>query len=83
MGGASLSSTGSADVLNIELGGSIVVALEKQAKAEKKSTSALVRRAIEKYLEDAEDYRDAMKVLKKKNKAIPFSEVKKRLGLGR
>ena len=58
-------------------------AVARQARREGKSRTSLVRTAVKKYLEDAEDYRDAMAILKKKNPSLPIEEVEARLGMVR
>ncbi len=70
-------------MLDVKLDPDLEAAVARQARREKKSKAAVVRAAVEKYLEDAEDYRAAMEALRrnKGKKAIPLAEVKKRLGL--
>jgi uncharacterized protein YbbK (DUF523 family) len=58
-------------------------AVARQTCREGKSRTSLVRTAVKKYLEDAEDYRDAMAILKKKNPSLPIEEVEARLGMVR
>ena len=55
--------------------------IEELAQKTHRSKSYHIRRAIEKYLEDLEDYLTAMAVLEMKNTKTPWTEVKKELGL--
>lgn len=70
-------------MLEIKLEADLDEAVARQARRERKSNASLVRTAVKKYLEDAEDYRDAMAVLKKKNPSVPIEEVEARLGMVR
>ena len=54
-------------------------AVARVAKQTKKSKSAIVRAALEAYLEELADYRDVVK--RRKEKSVPFSELRNRLGL--
>ena len=54
-------------------------ALALAAKQTKKSKSAIVRAALESYLEELADYRDVVK--RRKEKSLPYSQLRKRLGL--
>ncbi len=55
--------------------------LEAIASKEERSKSFLVRKALEQYLEDAEDYRDALEVLARKEPTIPLDEIERKYGL--
>ncbi len=55
--------------------------IEELATKTQRSKSYHIRRAIEKYLEDLEDYLTAVAVLEMKNTRTPWKEVKKELGL--
>lgn len=68
-------------MLEVKLEAGLEEAIARQARLEKKSTTSLVRSALRKYLEDAEDHRDALAVLKKKNPSVPLEEIEARLGL--
>lgn len=46
-----------------------------------RSKSYYVKRAIEEFLEDQEDYLEALAVLEKKGKTYTLDEVKKELGI--
>ncbi len=70
-------------MLKIKLEADLDEAVARQARRERKSKTSLVRTAVKKYLEDAEDYRDAMAVLKQKNPSVPIEEVEARLGMVR
>lgn len=54
-------------------------AVARAARQARKSKSAIVRAALESYLEELADYRDVVK--RRKEKSIPFPELRKRLGL--
>jgi len=54
-------------------------AVARVAKRARKSKSAIVREALEAYLEELADYRDVIR--RRKEKSIPFSDLRKRLGL--
>jgi len=51
--------------------------------SEKKSRSKsyLVRKALENYIEDQEDYLDALEVLEEGEETIPYELIRKELGL--
>ncbi len=68
-------------MLNVKLSPDLESAVEQQARREKKTKAALVRTAVQRYLEDVEDYRDAVAVLKRKGKSFSLAEVKRRHGL--
>lgn len=70
-------------MLEIKLEAELDEAVTRQARRERKSKASLVRTAVLKYLEDAEDYRDAMAILKKKNPSIALEDVEARLGMVR
>ena len=55
-------------------------AVARAAKRTRKSKSAIVRAALEAYLEELADYQEVVK--RRKEKSIPVSELRKRLGLG-
>ena len=75
----------------VEKGGPVVVkldaatarALEKVAKASGKSTTQLTRAALREFLEDYWDMIEVQRRAKRGAKAVPWTEVKKRLGLDR
>jgi predicted DNA-binding protein len=69
------------EMLEVKLEADLEEAVARQARLERKSKASLVRSALRKYLEDAEDYRDALAVLKKKNPSVPLEEIEARLGL--
>ncbi len=54
-------------------------AVARAAKRTKRSKSAIVRVALEAYLEELADYQEVVK--RRKEKSIPVSELRKRLGL--
>ncbi len=54
-------------------------AVARAAKQTKKFRSAIVRAALEAYLEELADYQEVVK--RRKEKSIPVSELRKRLGL--
>ena len=54
-------------------------AVAREARRTKKSKSAIVRAALEAYLEELAYYRDVVK--RRKEKSVPFSELRNRLGL--
>lgn len=68
-------------MLNVKLSPDLADAVEKQARREKRPKAALVRAAVEQYLEDAEDYRDALAASKRRGKTYTLAEIKKRHGL--
>lgn len=68
-------------MLDVKLDPELEAAATRQARREKKSKAAVVRRALEAYLEEAEDARDVMK--RRHERSIPLKEVGKRLGLDR
>ena len=68
-------------MLEIKLEADLDEAVARQARLERKSKASLVRSALRKYLQDAEDYRDGLAVLKKKNPSVPLEEIEARLGL--
>jgi hypothetical protein len=76
MGGTSSAST-TPSVLKLDPALTQAVCLE--AKRLKKSPQAVLRAAVNAYLEELEDCRDVMK--RKGEKPIPFDKVKKELGL--
>lgn len=78
MGGSSSSATGG---VTIELDADLTEQLTKQARRLHKSRGAIVREAVQAWLEDREDYADAVAVLKKGNRPVPLAEAKRRLGL--
>lgn len=55
--------------------------LERFANKTNRSKSYYVRKALEKYLEDREDYLLAVARLEEKNPRIPLEKVRKDLGL--
>lgn len=55
--------------------------LEKLSKQTKRSKSYLAREALEQYIEDMEDYIDAIKISKNLGKTYTLDEVIKRSGL--
>jgi len=63
----------------VQLDRKISDAVARAARRSRKSKSAIVHAAIESYLEELADYRDVVK--RRKEKSIPFSEIRKRLGL--
>lgn len=55
--------------------------ISELAKKTQKSKNYHIKKAIEKYLEDLEDYLTAITILEMKNPRIPWKEVKKELDL--
>ncbi len=51
--------------------------LEKVAKETHRSKSYYIRRALQKYLEDREDYLAALAIVKENNPKIPFEKIRK------
>jgi len=73
----------SSETVTLELPTELRDAIAREAKREKKPLPAVLRAAIARYIEDAEDYREAAQALKRNRgkKGIPLSEVKKKLKL--
>lgn len=55
--------------------------LENLAKKTGRTKSYYIRKALEQYLEDAEDYLLAIATLEKKNPRVSIEEAKRKLGL--
>jgi len=55
--------------------------LAAEAKHQGKSRTALAREAINRYLEDLEDYRDAVTAMQGPNPGIPLEDLMRRHGL--
>lgn len=71
------------ETVTLELPAELRDAIAREARRERKPLPAVLRAAIARYIEDAEDYREAAQALKrnKGKKGIPLAEVKKKLGL--
>ena len=71
------------DTVTLELPAELRDAIVREARRERKPLPTVLRAAIARYIEDAEDYREAAQALKrnKGKKGIPLAEVKKKLGL--
>lgn len=71
------------ETVTLELPAELRDAITREARRERKPLPAVLRLAITRYIEDAEDYREAAQALKrnKGKKGIPLSDVKKKLGL--
>ena len=65
----------------VKLDAATARALEKVAKASGKSTTQLTRAALREFLEDYWDMMEVQRRAKRGAKPVPWSEVKKRLGL--
>lgn len=65
----------------VKLDAATARALERVAKASGKSTTQLTRAALREFLEDYWDMMEVQRRQKRGAKAVPWSEVKKRLGL--
>lgn len=70
-------------MLEVKLTPELDSALSEHARRERKSKTSLVQTAVERYLEDLEDIRDAKAELRRMRgkKGIPLAQVKKELGL--
>lgn len=68
-------------MLNIVLDEELAAALSRLARRQKKSRAELARAAIEKFIEDAEDYRDVLAERKRRSRGLSLDEIKKRHGL--
>lgn len=55
--------------------------LEKIAKQTKRSKSYIAREALEQYIEDLEDYMDAVRISKNPGRIYTLEEVRKNCGL--
>jgi RHH-type rel operon transcriptional repressor/antitoxin RelB len=55
--------------------------LAAEAKHQGKSRSALAREAINRYLEDLEDYRDAVAAMQDPTPGVPLADLMRRYGL--
>ena len=71
------------ETVTLELPAELRDAITREARRERKPLPAVLRLAIARYIEDAEDSREAAQALKrnKGKKGIPLSDVKKKLGL--
>lgn len=63
----------------IELDRELSNAVARAARRVRKSKSAIVRAALEAYLEELGDLRDVVK--RRREKSVPFPDLRKRLGL--
>lgn len=82
MGGSSSPTTVEENgTATIKLDAATARALEKVAKASGKSTTQLTRAALREFLEDYWDMLEVQRRTKRGAKAVPWSDVKKRLGL--
>lgn len=81
MGGSSSTTVEENGTATIKLDAATARALEKVAKASGKSTTQLTRAALREFLEDYWDMLEVQRRAKRGAKAVPWSEVKKRLGL--
>lgn len=70
-------------MLNVKFEGELAEEIEKQACREKKDQAAIVRHAIEAYLEAAQDHRDVLAVKRRREKRVALKEAGRRLGLER
>ena len=69
-------------MLGIRLDPQLEKRLEKLAKQTGRSKSYYAREAIRQYLEDREDYLQALAVLERRETTITLDELERRLGLG-
>lgn len=63
-------------MLELKLTPELDTALTREARRSRKSKAALVRDAVARYLEDLEDYRDALAVKKRRERTYSVAEVK-------
>ncbi len=68
---------------SVKLDAATARALEKVAKASGKSPAAITRAALREFLEDYWDTLEVKRQLKRGEKAVPWEQVKKNLGLDR
>jgi predicted DNA-binding protein len=69
--------------MDLKLPPELDAALAREAKLARKPKTALARRAIESYIEEAADYRAVLASRKRRGRTSTMAEVKKRLGLDR
>jgi RHH-type transcriptional regulator, rel operon repressor / antitoxin RelB len=67
-------------MLSIRLPQKLEERLEMIAKKEERPKSYIIRKALERYLEDLEDYSDALEILNSSSKIYTNEEATKRLG---
>ncbi len=67
--------------IGIRISDEIEEALTNISKNTKKTKSFHIKKAIEQYLEDLEDYLEGLHILSLKNKTYSLEEVKAKLGL--
>jgi RHH-type transcriptional regulator, rel operon repressor / antitoxin RelB len=67
-------------MLSIRLPQELEEKLEKVSKSEDRSKSWIIRKALERYLEDLIDYREAMQVLNSSSPIYTNEQATKRLG---
>jgi len=67
-------------MLSIRLPQKLEEKLEMIAKKEERPKSYIIRKALEKYIEDLEDYVEALEVLNSSSKIYTNEEATKRLG---
>jgi hypothetical protein len=70
------------DTVALELPANVAVALKKEARRSHRSMTELATQAVADFLEDREDYRDAVAAKKLGGKSTPVREVFRRLELG-
>jgi RHH-type transcriptional regulator, rel operon repressor / antitoxin RelB len=69
-------------MLAVRIPENLEIALEKASAEDERPKSYFVRKALERYLEDREDYKRAIKVLKESDgEYVSFEEVVKSCGL--
>lgn len=69
------------NMLNVRLPEGVEMRLERLSKETGRSKSYYVKKAIEQYLEDREDYLLAVATLEKKNPTISLEQLERELGL--
>ncbi len=68
-------------MLNVKLSPALEKAVEQQARREKKTKAALARAALERYVEEAADYKAVLAFRKRPGRTISLAAIKKRHGL--
>ena len=81
MGASSPAVAGKDGPAVVKLDAATARALERIAKASGKSTTQLTRAALREFVEDYWDMMEVQRRRKRGAKTVPWSEVKKRLGL--
>jgi RHH-type transcriptional regulator, rel operon repressor / antitoxin RelB len=69
-------------MLAVRLPKNLEAQLEKVAQDTKRSKSYYVRKALEHYFEDQQDYLEAVARLEENNERVPYKKMRKKLGLG-